>query len=523
MRAKNYILVLLLLLSFNAFAQQNYKRVHKDAFTEATLLMYEEDYYTALSIFEKLYPLDTNYAEINYTIGVCLMNIRGKEDDAHPYLVKAVNGNVKEATFWYARSFHIQTKFNEAIKYYKLYNRNDVKDITNEEVVRYIKMSLKAKEMIDNPVQVEIINMGTEINTEHSEYVPAVSSDQNEIYFTSRRPESTGGLLDDYGRYFEDIYSSKKVDGVWEKATNIGSPLNTNTHDAVVNLTADGNEMVIYRTNDNLYGGDLYISKNLAGSWTEASKLSENINSPYQEASASISPDGKLMYISSNRPGGLGGKDIYRARRLPDGQWSLPENLGPTINTPFDEDAPYIQADGRTLFFSSNGHQTMGGFDIFKTKLENDEMWSIPKNMGYPINTVKDDIYFVVSPDGKTAYYSSDMPGGYGNQDIYRINILFDDERKAIFKGIAQNKDSKAPIKVKITIIDLYTRKVQGIYNSNDETGKFLLVLQPGRNYKLLVEGKGFEDESQIIEVKENLEKKVFELDMNIELRPSGQ
>jgi tetratricopeptide (TPR) repeat protein len=502
-------------------AQQNYKLVHKDAFEEATSYMYEEDYPTALSIYKVLYPLDSSYAEINYTIGVCLMNIRGEEDLAFPYLKKAVNGNVREAYFWLGRSYHIQSNFNEAIKYYKLYNNFENKQIPTAEVERYIQMSNTAKEMINNPVQVEIINLGDKINSPYSEYVPVVSSDQKEIYFTSRRPESTGGKLDDYGKYFEDIYYSKNVGGKWERARNIGPPLNTATHDAVVSLTADGSEMVVYRTNVNLYGGDLYLSSSLAGSWSEPVKLTQNINSSYQEASASISPDGTLMYISSNRPGGLGGKDIYRARRLPDGNWSLPQNLGPTINTPYDEDSPFIQADGTTLYFSSNGHNTMGGYDIFKSKLENDEIWSDPKNVGYPINTVKDDIYYVVSPDGKTAYYSSDMEGGYGLQDIYKINILYDDERKAIFKGVTLNIDTQEPIKAKITIIDLYTRKIQGIYNSNSKTGKFLLILQPGRNYKLLAEAKGFEEQSQMIEVKENLNSKIFELDIDIALKPN--
>jgi tetratricopeptide (TPR) repeat protein len=510
-------------MGLSGLAQQNYKRVHKDAFEEATLFLYEEDYYTALSIYEEIYPLDTNYAEINYTIGVCLLNIKGSEEKAHPYLLKAVNGNVREAFFWLGRSFHIRTNFTEAIKYYKIYNKYPNKYLLNFEVERFIKMSYKAKSMMNSPVQVEIINLGDKINTPNSEYVPMVSSDQQEIYFTSRRPESTGGLKDPNDKFFEDIYVSKKVNGVWQAATNIGTPVNTPTHDAVVNLTADGNEMVIYRTNENLYGGDLYLSKKSGDNWKDPLKLTENINSPYQEASASISPDGKLMYISSDRPGGLGGKDIYRVRRLPDDQWSIPENLGPTINTPYDEDAPFIQADGKTLYFSSNGHGTMGGYDIFKSKFGTDDLWTNPKNLGFPINTVKDDIYFVVSPDGKTAYYSSDMPDGYGQQDIYKINILYDDERKAIFKGFARDIETQDPIKVKITVIDLYTRKIQGIYNSNSQTGKFLLVLQPGRNYKILIEGKGYEDETRIMEVKEHLSQKIFELNFDLELNAIGK
>lgn len=521
MYSKFIISFLLFMTSLLSIAQQNYRLVHKEAFEEATSYLYEEDYPTALSIYEVLYPLDTNYAEINYTMGVCLINIRGEEEKAFPYLKKAVNGNVREASFWLAKSYHIQANFNEAIKYYKRYNKLPNKDIFTSEVERHIKMSYKAKEMMNNPVQVEIVNMGENINTPYSEYVPVINADQNELYFTSRRPGSTGGKLDDYGEVFEDIYYSNYTLNKWELARNIGPPLNTPTHDAVVGLTADGNEMVIYRTNPNLYGGDLFLSNKLAGTWTEPKKLTQNINSSYQEASATISPDGNLMYISSNRPGGMGGKDIYRARRLPDGNWSLPQNLGPTINTPYDEDSPFIQADGRTLYFSSNGHATMGGYDIFKTKLENDEIWTNPKNVGYPINTVKDDIYYVVSPDGKTAYYSSDMEGGFGNQDIYKINILYDDERKAIYKGRAVNFDTQDPIKAKITIIDLYTRKIHGIYNSNDQNGKFLLVLQPGRNYKLIVEGKGYEEQTQIIQVQENLKQKIFELDIDIALRPS--
>lgn len=509
------------MISFTSFSQQNYKRVHKEAFDEATSYLYEEDYPTAASIYRVLYPLDTNYAEINFTLGVCYMNMRGKEDLAYPFLKKAVDGNVREAYFWLGRSYHIRADFNNAIKYYKLYNKYETKEIPTSEVERYINMSIKAKEMMSSPVQVEIVNMGENINTEYSEYVPVMSSDQSDLYFTSRRPGSTGGLKDDYGEFFEDIYYSTYKDGAWSRTLNIGPPLNTETHDAIVSITADGNEIVIYRTNPNIYGGDLYISSLLAGTWTNPVKLTENINSSYQEASASISPDGNLMYISSNRPGGMGGKDIYRARRLPDGNWSLPQNLGPTINTPYDEDSPFIQADGRTLYFSSNGLATMGGYDIFKTKIEDDEIWSTPKNLGYPINTVKDDIYFVISPDGKTAYYSSDMEGGFGKQDLYKINILYDDERKAIYKGVAHNIETNEPIKAKITIIDLYTRKIQGIYNSNSKNGKFLLVLQPGRNYKLLVEGIDYEEQTQIIEVKDDLDQKIFEVDIDIALRPS--
>ena len=197
------------------------------------------------------------------------------------------------------------------------------------------------------------------------------------------------------------------------------------------------------------------------------------------------------MYFSSNRPGGYGGKDIYRCVRFGNGDWSLPLNLGPVINTAHDDDAPFLLADDETMYFSSKGHQTIGGYDVFKTKLE-EGSWKQPTTMGYPINTVDDDIYFSVTSDEEVAYYSSGKSGGEGGQDIYQINMFDRSLFVTIVKGYIKGSNNE-PLKGKITVIDEATNKVQGIYRSNDKTGKYLMILSPKKTYKLIVDVKKHE------------------------------
>jgi len=412
-----------------------------------------------------------------------------------------VIGDYMEANFWLARAYHLRMDFENAIKYYKHYEHFPEKEIPDEEIKRYLEISVRAKKMVKRPVEIELENLGPGVNSIFSEYVPLISSDQTEIYFTSRRPDGVGDQKDPNNDYFEDIYYSQLNNSEWAPAINIGPPLNTSTHDASVSLASNGNEMIIYRTNKNQTGGDLYLSEHSKTGWGTPVKLTENVNSEYQEASAITSPDGEVMYIASNRPGGFGGKDIYRVRKLPNNEWSLPENLGPTINTAYDEDAPFIHVDGFTLYFSSKGLETMGGFDIFESKLDENGYWSIPKNLGYPLNTVKDDIYFVMSPDSRSGYYSSDMAGGYGQQDIYKINILYDKKNIVIIKGQTLDLITQEPLKSKITVIDQKKREIQGFYLSNSVTGNFILIVQPDRSYRMIIEANGYQELSRQIRV----------------------
>jgi hypothetical protein len=300
------------------------------------------------------------------------------------------------------------------------------------------------------------------------------------------------------------VYISNKVDGKWNKAENIGPPINTETHDACVGLSPDGTTLILYRTSKDLLGGDLYWSELEGNKWSAPQKYADNINSPdYQEASASITANGNTIYFSSNRPGGQGGKDIYRVVKFGNGDWSLAQNIGNTINTPYDEDAPYIHPDGKTLYFSSNGHTGMGGYDIFQSTLNDDGTWSTPENLGYPVNNVEDDIYFVLSAHGSMGYYSSEKKGGLGGQDIYTIYPASEPRILVVLKGKILTTDGQ-PLKARIIINETpdYSEKdlPWGEYNSNSVTGKYMIVLPVDKKFYLHVESPGFQIHSEEIE-----------------------
>jgi tetratricopeptide (TPR) repeat protein len=477
--------------AINLSFAQNFNDDQIEQWEEANERFELTDYYGAWEIYLELRKADKDYPELNFKTGVCLFMLKGDTYEVLRYLEEASFGKFTEAYYYMGRSYHLLEKFQMAVKYYNYYKENDNGNtIPLEEVDRHIDIALRAKEMTKAKTGIEVTNVGKAINTEFSDYVPLVTGNDSMMVFTSRRKGSTGGELDPYNNYFEDIYYSFKKGEEWTPAENIGNALNTNTHDACVGMSADGKTLIMFRTNEDLSGGDLYSSNNEDGVWSAPKKLSENINSDYQEASASLTADGNMLYFSSNRPGGYGGKDLYRSVRFGNGDWSLPLNLGPTVNTVHDDDAPFISADDNTLYFSSKGHMTLGGFDVFKSSKE-EEKWQQPISLGYPINSVGDDIYLVVTQDEEIAYYSSGRQGGAGGQDIYRIVMVDKNQFVTIVKGKILD-DKGAPVKGKITVIDELTNKVQGVYRSNDKSGKYIMLLKPKVTYKIIVDAKQY-------------------------------
>ncbi|MEQ8522222.1 MAG: hypothetical protein RIC15_08735 [Vicingaceae bacterium] len=235
------------------------------------------------------------------------------------------------------------------------------------------------------------------------------------------------------------------------------------------------------------------MSEREEGDWSDLVKLGSDINSEAIETSASISSDDRVIYFSSNREGGFGGMDIYRSVKLPNGIWSKASNLGPTVNTSEDEDSPFIHADNKTLYFSSKGHQNMGGFDVFESIRDEDGLWSIPRNMGYPINSVTHDLNFVMSSDKQTGYYSSAQKGGLGGQDIYNINFKLEAQILSVVKGGVRSGDTThIPIEAVITLLNPVSQSVQGVYKSNNNTGKFIMIVSPETRYNVIVEAEGF-------------------------------
>ena len=342
---------------------------------------------------------------------------------------------------------------------------------------------------------------GDSINTPFPEYSPVLSADEKTLIFTSRRPGSTGGDKTIEDQFYEDIYISyRKPDSTWTMPVSISPNINTITHEASVGLTADAQTLLIYK---DINGGDIYSSSLDGEQWTTPQPLGSNVNTSSWETSACLTPDGNTLYFVSNRKGGLGGRDIWKCVKLPNGKWSLAVNLGAPINTPYDEESPFIHPSGNLLFFSSKGHNTIGGFDIFFSNL-GDKGWEEPLNIGYPINTTEDDIFYVTSPDGRRGYYSSAARAeGYGEKDIYMISIpTRKEEPLVLIRGYIKAKiGEELPANLEIVATNNESGTIVGTYRPLMRDGSFTIIIPPGSNYTLSYQNDGKEFYSESIEV----------------------
>ena len=458
---------------------------------DAELAFDEEDYSWAYQLLVPLYQVDSTSADLNYRLGVCLFEVKHDKENAAILLNKAVKLGSTEALFAKAKVLHAQMKFETALRALEEYNERPNRRKTATEISRLAETITYAREAVLNPIDVTVKNLGPSVNSEAQEYVPVVTGNNESLYFTSRRFDSTAQLKDPNNAYFEDVYVTHKVDGKWSAAVNLDQPVNTATHDATVSISADGQTMLIYRTNSNLTGGDLYVTYLKGGKWSNPERLGNEINSKFQEASACFSPDQQTLYFSSNRPEGFGGKDLYQVKKLPNQMWSLPKNLGPNINTAYDEDAPFMDVDDQTLYFASKGHKTMGGYDIFRTS-RTGKNWSTPGNMGYPVNTVDDDLYLALDAGARRGYYSSDKSGGYGQHDIYKIDFIYRQQTQVVIQGKTLDLNDE-PVQTTLTLLDEENREIHGVYRSNSNTGNFILIVHPLTAYKVILEAEGYD------------------------------
>ncbi|HEU4717358.1 MAG TPA: hypothetical protein VFU15_05985, partial [Bacteroidia bacterium] len=290
--------------------------------------------------------------------------------------------------------------------------------------------------------------------------------------------------------YFEDVFMSFRNGNNWGEPEPLDSTVNGNGHDACIGISNDGSTLLIYKDEEG--NGDIYTSQLNGFYWSAPVPLKGDVNTDSWEGSATFSTDMHTMYFSSDRPGGYGGRDIYVATLQPDGTWGNVKNMGPKINTPYDEDAPFLHPNGTTLIFSSQGHNSMGGYDIFRTDLTpvDSTFWepSDPVNVGYPINTAGDDKYFVLATDGKHGYYSSGKPGGNGQQDIYQVDYDFhlDQSNVMLLSGVITLDDQ--PVHASVFIHDDAGKLSMFHVSSNSETGKYLITLPLGRNYNVTYE-----------------------------------
>ncbi|MFZ6008877.1 MAG: OmpA family protein [Bacteroidota bacterium] len=505
----------------------------KDLLSRGDRFYQKKDYENALLSYLEAVKIDPNDPETNFKVGVSYLNTE-KKSLAVPFLEKAYQTKPEvdlDIDYHLGMAYQNDHQYAKAKQHYAEFRRKNKKlsDIAEHKIIECeIGDSLTR-----TPTYVRIESLGAGINSAFHEYSPLVSADGNTLIFTSNR--STDDYKIKSGTNFEDIYIAHKNGSHWSDPQKISENINIKYNDAAASLSADGKTLFLYYEEG---AGDIYISTLEEGEWTKPVPLNKNINTAlFWETSACISADGKKLYFTSNRPGGKGELDIYVSELDAKGNWGKAVNLGSTINTPFNEDSPFIHADGTTLYFSSDGHPSMGSNDIFKSEFK-DGKWTRPENLGYPINSIEYDGFFSVSPDKKTGYYSAIRPEGLGNADVYSITFLDpppkveekpvvlastepvvehkveeqppvvetkstdfvdpivqlhkDMKIVTVLKGKVIDANSASPLAATITLVDNEVNSVITKITSNASTGDFELVIPHGGNYGVVTERSGY-------------------------------
>ena len=494
---------------------------NKDVQAEAAYYFDSKDYKKAYELYDKLYAQVPKNFDYKFRLAYSSLFYPEKKARAVE-LFEDIKRTDKspDVDYYLAKAYHVNYKFDEAIKSYESYitikgtklSKDDQAFIDDSKLG--IINCANGKELIAKKIIADIKNIGAPINTEETEGVPIISADESIMIYTYAGKNSTGGLLNDMlkpdkeeGTYHEDIFiSTRSNDSTWSLPVGISS-INTSANDAAVALSPDGQTLFSF-VSDVKNPGDLYASNLNGTEWSKPEKLNTNINSEFWEGSCSITADGRYLYFASERIGGLGGRDLYVSEKV-NGEWGPAVNLGPSINTQYNEDAPFIHPDGITLFFSSEGHKSIGGYDIMYS-IKKDNAWIEPLSMGIPLNTTEDDRYYVINAKGDVGYFSSNRggAGGKGQQDIYTVTpgILGEKPILALLKGSVFVDDK--PTVAKIEVVKKESNTVIGPYYANSKTGKYLMAISPGSGYKIKITVEGMDPIEEEIDV-EKLQKYV--------------
>jgi len=523
------LLVLFACLALNVSAQKNVIGKGEDQIKmfNAQQAFYAGDFQKAANIYKDLLSQSPNDANLLGRIADCFFSM-GQFNDAQINAEKAKVADEKayeRTALILGKIYHMNGRLDEALAEYNFFKANiaSEKKAKEAQIDMFIAQIATAKELMAHPVDVKIQNMGDVINSEFDDKAPMVTADGKTLIFTSRRPGKSSQLdVEGDNKYFEDIYISKwdTIKKMWADAELIPGSINTEGHDAATSISPDGKQIFIYKNDANgeSRGGDIYASRlSSSGKWGGPKSVGKPINTTYWEGGACVSPDGKTLYIISERPGGFGHGDIYVAQRKTRTEWDTPVNIGPMINTPEDEGGLFLAPDGKTLFFSSKGHNSMGSYDIFKTTLENGK-WTTPVNLGYPINTVNTDVCFSVTVDGKTGYFNSDRKGGLGERDVYVVDLtnypVLEKDMKpkvktptteaasvmAILKGDIFDAIANKGVEAELKVYDEAGNEV-GSTTSTEGSGEYFITLIAGKTYQVKISQKGFKPVDEKVEI----------------------
>jgi tetratricopeptide (TPR) repeat protein len=485
------------LINADIISQSSQSRTEsKNNFYYAEMSVLFEDYKEALPQYLKLLKIYPDNSNFKYRIGQCYTNAPGEKDKAISYLedaVKNINPKYKEgkfretgapydALYYLANAYRINNQLDKALETYELFRHNLDTEVYDSNVVNLqIQSCLNARELMNIPLYIKEKNLGNLINEANSEFNPVVSDDEKMLVFSRT------------GAFYDAILYSTNTNGQWSGPLNMNELLVVDRDIYPTSLSKDGTTLYLYSSAD--YDGIIYTSRFENGKWAPIVKLNENINTKYWESHATISHDNKKLYFTSNRKGTLGGLDIYVSSRDSTGDWGPAVNLGPVINTPYNEESPFLSNDDKTLFFSSRGHFNMGGYDIFYSTLLDNGQWSVPLNVGFPLNSTDDDVFFKAMNAGYEGYFAKESPNGFGKQDIYRIEIFSDNHpRKFLVRGLAKVSDLLNSMKdsVKISALNIKNPNQTLIVYTNPETGEYEFELPQG-NYKITYEAQGGE------------------------------
>lgn len=486
------------------------KGAYDKDFSNGNSLLTAKKYAPALASFLDAYKIDSSSANINYKIGVCYTQLAGRKKDAIPYLEKAVKNisvkysNVSAAqvsaplntNYYLGIAYLSAERFGEAINCFKAFRATVVSKDSLAEVDHKLEQCNYARMFIMAPTGARILNLGDSINTSYSEYNPILPADEGSMVFTSDR---TFNSMDGHAHIY---ISSRKTDTTWGADRLFDNTLNTAIDNTASFISADGQELFI--TSNNGKGNNIMMSFPADnGHWDTPQDPGGDLNDPADGTSVCLSPDGSTLYFVSERPGGFGGKDIWRCVKLPNGRWSKAVNLGSKINTPYNEETPFMHADGKTFFFSSEGHMGLGGYDIFFTQLLDDGNWVEPYNVGYPINTPDNELHFVLSADSKHAFLSSDRSGGKGGLDIYEVFMPGSSEKPlTVIKGQLQlDGGNPLPDGIHIVATDNTTGETVGDFKPVKATGDYTIIVPPGKSYTLSYQNDSKEFYNETIEV----------------------
>ena len=509
-----YLLILTLLI--NVFNAQDKK--------QAEIYFLDGNYSSALSEYELLIADDKQNVEFNFNLALCYLNTNGDKSRAIPYLENLVVNPKIIPDAWYllGRAYHFGYQFDNAIRAYNKFIENGKGNILNrDDAPIQIEYCENAKELMKFPLNVYFENLGNKINSKFDDYFPFVTADESYLIYNSNKGGFSNEKQD--GSFYANMYISYVNNGQFQAPSLLKSICSPDNSEEIVGLKNTGGKAILYKSDFN-NDGDLYEVSFTNEKFDNPIKLGNNINTKNAEIAACISDDENKLFFASDQPGGYGGIDLYLCQKLPNGNWSNPYNLGPTINTSSDEDFPNLSPDGQTLYFSSKGHTSMGGYDIFTANWDElKKKFTGIQNLGYPINTPEDNMNFRVSINKEFGYISAIRKGGYGGLDLYRVKFNKIEPRYTVIKGIIKNDIGSDNIEdAFIQITDQETDEIYGDYAPNEITMRYVIILPPGK-YNMYISAENHDEIMEEIEVYDKASYK-HEIDKDIILNSiSGQ